>query len=101
MIDGCSGDPLHPGRHGAVGAGDEDVFRALQHLPDDLLDLLRRFPGGIHRLRHPLPQLPVVIDLGEVQVFKRQMLQPLDGILRLQFPFLDSLKQSLDLLRGQ
>jgi hypothetical protein len=42
----------------------------------------------------------MVVELGEPQVFQREMLQALDRFARLELPTLDGLEEFEDLLRG-
>jgi len=65
-----------------VDAGNEDVMvRAFffEHGADDSGDLLRRFAFAEDDLGETLAEGAMMIDFGEAEVFKREMLEALDG----------------------
>src|SRR5712692_4536744 len=66
-----------------AGARNQDVVLGsprAQHSADNPGDLLRSLARGEDGLGKTLAQRAVVVNLGEAEVFKRQVAQPLDGL---------------------
>ena len=68
-----------------VRAGHQDVVPRVffaHHGAHNFRHLLRRFPFAQNDFGKTLPQRAVMIHLGKAEIFKRQMLQALDGFVR-------------------
>ncbi len=63
-----------------------------QHGAHNFRHLLRCFPFTQNHFGKSLPQRPVMIHLGKAEIFKWQMLQALDGLVRSKLARLHSLQ---------
>src|SRR5947207_478339 len=81
-----------------VSTRDQNIMAATfvaQHGAYNLRDLRWRLALGKHDFRVSLPQRAVMINLGEVQIFIRKVLQSLDGPRRRKFSRGHFFQQSL------
>ena len=84
-LRGARGFPVsffHGGEDFGVGASDQNIVPRvflLEHGADDFGDLLRRFAFGEDDFRKTLAESAVMVDFGEAEVFKWQVLEAFDG----------------------
>ena len=83
-----------------VHSSDQDIVAGglLEHGADDSGDLLGRFAFSEDDFGEALAERAVMIDFGEAQVFKGEMLEALDGGVAGQFPALDGLQNFQNIL---
>src|SRR6266568_4049553 len=76
-----SSNTLHSRKRLGIGARNQNVVLAVllrQHRPHDLRNLLWSFSLAENDLGKSLAQSAMMVYLCKIQIFKRQMLQPLD-----------------------
>ena len=71
-----------------LSLGSQHVATVLCHALEDSRDLLRRLPFRKDDFRQSLAQPPVMVDLGESQVFKWKMSQPSNSLIGADGPVL-------------
>ena len=64
---------------GRIGARDENVLGLVEQARDDGADLVGSLALAEDDFRNSVPQRAMMIDLGEAQVFERQVAQAFDG----------------------
>src|SRR5690348_4301200 len=95
MEFGGFAEALHGGEDLGIDPGNENVVAGsflFEHGADDSGDLLRRFALAENDFGEALAESAVMVDFGEAEVFKREMLKTLDGGGGGQFPALHSLQ---------
>lgn len=95
MKVGGFADALHGGEDFGVDASDENVVAGgflFEHGAGDPGDLLRSFALPEDDFGEALTQRAMMVDFGEAQIFKRKMLEALEGSAAGQFPALHRLQ---------
>lgn len=80
---------FYGGKDFGIGTSDQNIVVRIffpKHGADDFRDLLGRFAFGEDDFRKTLAEGAVMVHFGEAEVFKRQVLQALDGRARSELP---------------
>ena len=92
LIDGAGDLSLEGLLDVRTDPGDEQVRALPNDLAGDLQDLVGRLAQAVDDLRDAFPELPVVIDLGEIEVLVGVIPEVLEGLFGGQTVFIDLLE---------
>jgi len=79
-----------------VGVRGQDIATILGQPRENLGDLRWSLPFSENHFGHAGAEAAMVIDLGEAEIFERQMAQAIDSIVRLEFAAADLLEKFAD-----